>query len=215
LFDVACSLTDVLSLLPTQQDPFVVGPRDYLTQFLTLLSTLRNGDNRFLPLLLAKVHDVLPRLVSPMLQQVPDTPTTHLDPNVDIFDGFGNAGMGVASSLPSQYDTKRIEDVSSSHSDPSQDSVPYTTPPIITNAMEYPGMNAYHGFQSMTVQSPIDGHNQIRMERPAPIRTDSSSSYVIQRSMPEYHLQRENNGLDGLNGMGITVPPEMGMSYRR
>ena len=34
LFDVACSLTDVLSLLPTPSDPFVVGPRDYLNQFL-------------------------------------------------------------------------------------------------------------------------------------------------------------------------------------
>lgn len=99
LFDVACSLTDVLSLLPSNPDPFIPGPRDYLHDFLTLLSVLRNGDNRFLPLLLSKVHDVLPRLVNPMLQTVPDTPA-NLCADVDIFDGFGNAGIGLPSNFP-------------------------------------------------------------------------------------------------------------------
>ncbi|PVH84729.1 hypothetical protein DL98DRAFT_397681, partial [Cadophora sp. DSE1049] len=92
LFDVACSLTDVLSLLPPNPDPFQLGPRDYLHDFMTLLSVLRNGDHRFLPLLLAKVNDVLPKLVNPMLQTVPDTPA-NMCADVDIFDGFGNAGI--------------------------------------------------------------------------------------------------------------------------
>src|SRR5215469_16315420 len=99
LFDVACSLTDVLSLLPANPDPFSLGPRDYLHDFMTLLSVLRKGDNRFLPLLLSKVHDVLPRLVNPILQTVPDAPANTMC-DVDIFDGFGNAGIGVPSQFP-------------------------------------------------------------------------------------------------------------------
>jgi hypothetical protein len=65
---------------------------------MTLLSVLRNGDSRFLPLLLSKVHDVLPTLANPMLQTVPDTPQT-MCAEVDIFDGFGPIMAG----LPSNF----------------------------------------------------------------------------------------------------------------
>ena len=92
---MACSLTDVLSLLPANPQPFTLGPRDHLHQFMTLLSVLRNGDNRFLPLLLSKVHDVLPTLANPMLQTVPDSPAA-MCAEVDIFDGFGAMGMGLS-----------------------------------------------------------------------------------------------------------------------
>ncbi len=159
LFDVACSLTDVLSLLPTPSDPFVVGPRDYLNQFLSLLSSLRNGDNMFLPLLLQKVHEVLPRLVSPMLQTVPESAASQMVANVDIFDGFGNAGMGISAQ---QFDTsKRIQELAettnstqnvstvdnnnnnhnshtshSSQSPYSQEGAGFTSPPIMGSVME-------------------------------------------------------------------------------
>ncbi|KFY73980.1 hypothetical protein V499_05963 [Pseudogymnoascus sp. VKM F-103] len=113
LFDVAYSLTDVLSVSPPPADPFAPAPTDYLNQFLFLLSSLRNGDTRFRPLLIAKIHDILPRLVTPMLQTLPE-PSSGMGPGgVDIFDGFGNAGMGVPS-LPQQqqqqqYDAKPYE----------------------------------------------------------------------------------------------------------
>ncbi|KAI1003337.1 hypothetical protein K3495_g4870 [Podosphaera aphanis] len=93
LFDIACSLTDVLSLLPTNLNSFSLGPRDYLHDFIGLLAVLRHGDHRFLPLLLAKVNDVLPRLVNPMLQVLPETPPTSCN-NLEIFDNFGNTGIG-------------------------------------------------------------------------------------------------------------------------
>ncbi|KFX89540.1 hypothetical protein V490_06953 [Pseudogymnoascus sp. VKM F-3557] len=108
LFDVAYSLTDVLSVSPPPADPFAPAPTDYLNQFLFLLSSLRNGDTRFRPLLIAKIHDILPRLVTPMLQTLPEQSSGMGPGGVDIFDGFGNAGMGV-SSLPQQqqqYDAK-------------------------------------------------------------------------------------------------------------
>lgn len=214
LFDVACSLTDVLSLLPSPSDPFVLGPRDYLTQFLTLLSTLRNGDSRFLPLLLQKVHDVLPRLASPMLQNVPEpTPQQQacgIDNNIDIFDGFGNAGMGVPSGLQ-HFDPK---DLSSTSGDSSNDNTPFTTPPILNTGMEYPGLNNYGGFQDITspLERPGSMSSQRQLPRGPPIRQNSNSSAfnVIPRSVPEpqpmqfHHMQRPGQELEHMMGVGET-----------
>ncbi|KAI1114243.1 hypothetical protein F5Y14DRAFT_188443 [Nemania sp. NC0429] len=90
LLDIACSLIDVLAMQPASADPFTMGPREHLNSLLQILSSLRNGDHHFLPLLLDKVHDVLPRLTNPMLQRAPDNACI---PNIDIFDGFGNGGM--------------------------------------------------------------------------------------------------------------------------
>ncbi|KAF8850643.1 hypothetical protein BDZ45DRAFT_186561 [Acephala macrosclerotiorum] len=181
LFDVACSLTDVLSLLPPNPDPFQLGPRDYLHDFMTLLSVLRNGDNRFLPLLLAKINDVLPRLVNPMLQSVPDTPA-NMCADVDIFDGFGNAGIGVASNFPGYngngtsgsefkmepdtdfnannlqgmpaYD-KRIDELGSPQGGDNSDNSPFTSPSIMQSPMEFPGLNDYGGFPDLSSPPPM------------------------------------------------------------
>jgi len=166
LFDVACSLTDVLSLLPPNPDPFTLGPRDYLHDFMTVLSVLRNGDHRFLPLLLAKVNDVLPRLVNPMLQTVPDTPAKDWQ-EVDIFDGFGNAGIGVPSNFPGYngngtsgefkiepqddynnvqnmpaFDTQKLSSPAPT-SAPSEGVTSPFSPVGMQSPMEFPGMNVF------------------------------------------------------------------------
>lgn len=173
LFDVACSLTDVLSLLPANPQPFTTGPRDYLHQFMTLLSVLRNGDSRFLPLLLSKVHDVLPTLANPMLQTVPDTPQ-NMCAEVDIFDGFGPMSLGVPSNfngisnnptsdykMPTHPEFKmentsltpfdrRIEEISSpTHGPESGDNSPFTSPPIMPSSMEFPAIAEYGGFPDL------------------------------------------------------------------
>ncbi|KAI9817848.1 MAG: hypothetical protein M1827_000967 [Pycnora praestabilis] len=75
LFDVTCTLIDVMACVPIGVNRLLTGPRDYLNQLLTLISTLRGGDNRFLPLLLAKVGDALPALAAPMPQPLPPYPT--------------------------------------------------------------------------------------------------------------------------------------------
>ncbi|KAI1181183.1 hypothetical protein F4777DRAFT_526233 [Nemania sp. FL0916] len=90
LLDIACALIDVLALQAPSADPFTMGPREHLESLLQILSSLRNGEHHFLPLLLDKLHDVLPRLANPMLQRAPENACM---PNIDIFDGFGNAGM--------------------------------------------------------------------------------------------------------------------------
>ncbi|KAI0205267.1 hypothetical protein F4808DRAFT_278941 [Astrocystis sublimbata] len=90
LLDIACALTDVLAMQPANPDPFAIGPREHLTSILHILASLRTGEHQFLRLLLDKVHEVLPRLANPLLQRAPDNACMA---NIDIFDGFGNAGM--------------------------------------------------------------------------------------------------------------------------
>lgn len=65
IFDVACTLTDVMSCVPFEQHTFEYGPRDYLNQFLALISTLRGGQQRYLPLLLSKINDTMPAMPMP------------------------------------------------------------------------------------------------------------------------------------------------------
>jgi hypothetical protein len=158
---------------------------------MTLLSVLRNGDNRFLPLLLAKVNDVLPRLVNPMLQTVPDTPS-NMCADVDIFDGFGNAGVGIAGNFPGyngngtsgssdfkiepeqDYNRnnlsnmppfdKRIEDLSPSNNGDVNDNSPYTSPAIMQSPMEFPGFNDFSSFQDLSsprIGGTIGSHNHL------------------------------------------------------
>lgn len=168
-----------------------------------------------------------------MLQTVPEpVPNKYgLDPNMDIFDGFGNAGMGVASTLPqhTHYDAKRIEEIATSSGENNNNSnPPFTSPPIMPTAMEYPGLAQYTGFPDLTVgmqpHPQQDPHQnglgvQARMARGVPMRQNSTSSAfnVISRSVPEYHnltrqdsgtsrISHENLGHDGLGGMGLDMP---------
>ncbi|KAL5444571.1 hypothetical protein PMIN07_000151 [Paraphaeosphaeria minitans] len=71
LFDIACCLVDVVACIPFSPDTFALGPRDYVSRFLTLFSALRGGQTRYLPLLLAKVSDVLPNLPLPRSLNIP------------------------------------------------------------------------------------------------------------------------------------------------
>lgn len=54
-----------MSCVPFEQHTFEYGPRDYLNQFLSLISTLRGGQQRYLPLLLSKINDTLPTMPMP------------------------------------------------------------------------------------------------------------------------------------------------------
>ncbi|KAI5458507.1 C6 zinc finger domain-containing protein [Mariannaea sp. PMI_226] len=90
LYETCYAMNEFLSLQPPSRDPFAVGPREHLNQLLSIVAIIRNGDYRFLPLLLSKVSEVLPRLATPMLQNPPENPNLA---NIDIFDGFGSSGI--------------------------------------------------------------------------------------------------------------------------
>ncbi|CAN8096032.1 unnamed protein product [Discula destructiva] len=112
-FDVASNLTEVLAIYPASRDPFSPGPHEQLNPLLNMLSMLRNGDARFMPLLLSKAHEVLPKVISPMLLNVPDSVAMNTC-NVDIFDGFGNGGMAQPPVMMDTYEKKYTPPDSSS-----------------------------------------------------------------------------------------------------
>jgi hypothetical protein len=63
IFDIGCSLADVLQLYPAAPQAAVhsmeVGPRDYLMEMLRILSTVLGGSARYLPMLAAKADECL------------------------------------------------------------------------------------------------------------------------------------------------------------
>jgi hypothetical protein len=87
LFDIACCLTDVVACIPFSPNTFALGPRDYISQFLSLFSALRGGHTRYFQLLVAKVSDMLPNLPLPRSVNVP--------PNLQ---GVSHAGIGIVPS---------------------------------------------------------------------------------------------------------------------
>lgn len=108
LFDIATTMAEFLASQPASRDPFTAGPREYLNQLLNVVGVLRHGNHHLLPLLFSKINDVLPRLTNPMLQNAPENCSLG---NVDIFDGFGNAGMAQPPSsmhmqMDAEYDRK-------------------------------------------------------------------------------------------------------------
>ena len=70
-----------MSCVPLESRKFEPGPQEYLNSLLTLISTLRGGESRFLPLVVAKVRDTLPAIGSQLPQ--------HL---IEKYDGFQTHG---------------------------------------------------------------------------------------------------------------------------
>ncbi|KAF3066858.1 putative sucrose utilization protein SUC1 [Trichoderma lentiforme] len=186
LIECAYSMTEYLAMQPASRDPFAQGPHEHLAQIINIVSASRNGDYRFLPLLMSKVSEVLPRLVNPMLQNVPETIAMA---QVDIFDGFGNAGMAQPAQIQmmetdydrkfsvEEYEKKYVMEMNGgtpdSHSNSNQGQTPPVprqasempssfvgSPPMMSPTMEYPhNINGYAVTpMSEMVMSPIGNH---------------------------------------------------------
>ena len=114
LFDVACTLTDVISCVPIDTATFEFGPRDYLSQFLSLISILRGGGSRYVGLLQAKIRETLPLIADsfalPMLSPIlaertikyeessgSSNSTPHESPQCSITTGFQYSGISTFS----------------------------------------------------------------------------------------------------------------------
>ncbi|KAH0521841.1 hypothetical protein TsFJ059_005778 [Trichoderma semiorbis] len=186
LIECAYSMTEYLAMQPASRDPFAQGPHEHLAQIINIVSASRNGDYRFLPLLMSKVSEILPRLVNPMLQNVPETIAMA---QVDIFDGFGNAGMAQPAQIQmmetdydrkfsvEEYEKKYVMEMNGgtpdSHSNSNQGQTPPVprqasempssfvgSPPMMSPTMEYPhNINGYAVTpMSEMVMSPIGNH---------------------------------------------------------
>ncbi|PTB35632.1 uncharacterized protein TrAFT101_009333 [Trichoderma asperellum] len=180
------SMTEYLAMQPASRDPFAIGPQEHLSQIITIVAASRNGDYRFLPLLMSKVSEVLPRLANPMLQNVPETAAMA---NVDIFDGFGSAGMAQPPQMQmmdAEYDRKfSVEEYEKkytmemtggtpdSHATSNSGNTPpgarqsseiansfVSSPPMMSPTMEYPhGINGFSVTpMSEMVMSPMGTH---------------------------------------------------------
>ena len=69
MFDVACTLVDVMTCVQPAQRGFEVGPREYLTDFINIMSRLRGGQDRYLPMLIEKANESLPQIQSLTMPQ--------------------------------------------------------------------------------------------------------------------------------------------------
>lgn len=191
LFDVACSLTDALALHPASRDPFSPGPREHLNPLLNILSVLRNGDYRFVPLLFSKVNEVLPKLANPMLQNVPDSVANNAC-NIDIFDGFGNAGMAQPPVMMDEYERKYVPhmedlpaDSGSSHGGSSASNNDMNSPFIGSPPVMSPGGEYAHGLPENSY-NPISELMMNPMGGPAS-QTPSSNQPQTPRSQNQHH----------------------------
>lgn len=98
-------------------DAFALGPRDYVSRFLTLISTLRGGQTRYLPLLLAKLNEVLPNLPLPRSLNLPQGVSTSSiglsdsgSPSVpsNVTDDFSAMAVASSASYPSNDLIRRL-----------------------------------------------------------------------------------------------------------
>lgn len=64
VFDIACAVADVLPFVSVSTPQMELGPVDYLTQVVSLLAKLPDGATKFVPLLLAKINELRPELIS-------------------------------------------------------------------------------------------------------------------------------------------------------
>ncbi|KAG6040579.1 hypothetical protein E4U41_000087 [Claviceps citrina] len=229
LLDISSSMTEYLASRPASRDPFAVGPREHLSQLLVMVAVARNGDYRFLPLLMSKLSEVLPRLTNPMLQNAPENVNLA---NIDIFDGFGTAGMAqppsqMHMSLDSDYDRKFSAEEydkkyaismagntpeSATHSNHSNGSPPVAqqassdmgssfvgSPSILPQAMDYP--HSMNGFISDMVMSPMGNQGQPN-DMPAAGQQQMSHDAMSQRLNGMGPQTMRSQGMSAMNSLG-------------
>jgi hypothetical protein len=99
LFDVACTLIDVMSCVPLSPSSYEMGPREYLTRFMDLIGSLRGGQARYLPLLQSKIAEVLPSYQLPLHPSLPSSS------RLDVYGQPSASASAAASNEDSPYES--------------------------------------------------------------------------------------------------------------
>jgi hypothetical protein len=148
LLDIVHSMTEHLAVQPASRRPYEVGLREYLDQLLNIVAMVRNSDYRFLPLLLCKATEILPRMPNLMLQNAPESANMPAMANMDFFDGFGAAGMAQAPpqlQMPIEGDYERkfsVEDYEKKYSMDMNGGTPESVPNSNTDGTPSVGQQA-------------------------------------------------------------------------
>jgi hypothetical protein len=210
LFEVALSTMELLALKPASRNPLVTGIREHGAKIHEIITILRNGDHRFLALLMSKVHEVLPKLCNPILQEVPECLAQNLA-EIDIFDGFGNLGMA----QPPQpmmkmedYDHKFVPRINTDT--PSSHGLPTTTgdisspfsPAIMSPSLEIgPGLRDFNSMPDM-VMSPV-GHGPPSMMPQSSMNPQQTQQQAL--TPPQMQQQQTINP----HQMSLSPPQQM------
>lgn len=222
LFNIACCLTDAVSCTSFPSDSLALGPRDYVSRFLTLIQTLRGGEARYLPLLLVKLQEVLPNLPLPRSLNLPQS---HPASAIGLGGGMvpSNAGSDFSSLpssiLPTYPSTELIRRMAGQtgaqmpFSGPQQPMVPASTSHI--EDMSIYGSNHSSSHSSGSVprsNSATPGPYEPVMSQPHPHIAGHPSAHL---SSQQPHLQPHSIGVNPtdydprFNLQGYPVDPAM------
>ncbi|GAB1314822.1 hypothetical protein MFIFM68171_05032 [Madurella fahalii] len=216
LLNVTCALTEILASQPAPRTPFTPGPHDQLRKILNIITVLRSGDHRFLPLLLSKVQSTLPSLASPMLRNAPENTAC----NIDIFDGFGNAGMAQypASDFDNKFAIPRLDEMSSDSNSPSgapPSSNDMNSPFASSPAIMSPGIEIPHSLQTDFTSMPEMVMSPISHAPPPSLGPAGGLN-----TQPPQHPQHaplspfpsSNPQVQALNANNINPPPNISLA---
>ncbi|KAK4157532.1 maltose fermentation regulatory protein MAL33 [Chaetomidium leptoderma] len=218
LFTVTCALTEILAILPAPRTPFTPGPQDQLCKILNIVTVIRNGDHRFLPLLLSKVALALPKLASPMLQNAPETAPTC---NMDIFDGFGNSGMCQPPVYSGDFDNKfavpRFDEMNSDSNSPNgppPSSNDMNSPFASSPAIMSPGIELPHGLQTDFSSMPDMVMSPISHAPPSSLGTPGGMNHQPQHSQhtPLSPFPNANPQMQAMNANNVNPPPNISLA---
>jgi len=230
LLNVTCALTEILAMQPAPRTPFIPSPHDQLRKILNVVHVIRNGEHRFLPLLLNKVHAELPKLASPMLQNAPESaacPAT-----IDIFDGFGTAGMaqppcGFSSEFDNKFGVPRLNDMTPNSQSGSNSNSPNSAPsgnndmnsPFTTSSpggIMSPGIDLPHGLQTDFTSMPEMVMSPMS-HAPPPSSLPTSGAMADQQSQQPQHtpispFSNSNHQIHNIAGSNVNPPTNMGLA---
>ena len=217
MFEMCHTLSEYLSIQPPSRQPFTVGPRDQLNQIVNIVGVLKNGCNQFMPLLMKKLTDIIPRIISPMLQSPPeDTNQSMGNANIDIFDGFGGSTISHPPPMQMQMDTDydrkfsaaEYDSMANNHvgtpgssqsnptiapSRPELNSQFVSSPGIMSPSMEYPqAINDYACSES--VMSPMSAGPGMSLNGPGTMHQPSP-----------HHLQSMQGHLGNMGQQSVSM----------
>lgn len=114
LFDISCCLVDVISYVPFERVGLEYGPREYLHQIILLISNLRGGQQRYMPLLMSKINDTMPSAPGYALTSV----TSNQSHDTDIYGGSEQTKSMASSTASSPFGTPPLSALSEQQSQP-------------------------------------------------------------------------------------------------